>query len=167
MTSPIRPKPVFFRTLAASQPAIAPMTSVTIKLSIACPPGSRRRIADGMLTTHGGITAFLGRHRWSRTMGPPNGSTHSGVIRPGLIENHRKYLRTRAAGLRDAVTRMTPSPINPHEPATGITRQHCGWDESSRIGGSDELRNASRPAVRIADHGILRTSTSLGLRGRH
>src|SRR5215813_4274209 len=38
MMSPIRPKPVLFKTLAASHPAIAPTMSVTIKLSILrCP----------------------------------------------------------------------------------------------------------------------------------
>src|SRR5882672_4467174 len=54
MISPIRPKAVLFRTLAASQPAIAPMTSVTIKLSIAVSPRSRQRITGRMLTTQGG-----------------------------------------------------------------------------------------------------------------
>src|SRR5215468_4653912 len=52
MTSPIRPKPVLFKTLVASQPAIAPMTSVTIKPSIVIavsprkPPANRRQNAD-------------------------------------------------------------------------------------------------------------------------
>src|SRR5260370_33836919 len=50
MISPIRPKAVLFRTLAASQPAIAPMTSVMIKLSIAVSPrkqpANRRQHTD-------------------------------------------------------------------------------------------------------------------------
>src|SRR6266446_7901314 len=59
MISPIRPKPVFFRTLAASQPAIAPMTSVTLKLSIAVsprkPPANRRQHADHARRGHYGF----------------------------------------------------------------------------------------------------------------
>src|SRR5579871_476419 len=98
MMSPISPNPVFFSTLAASQPAIAPMTSVTIKLSIVIailPPERRQRIG-GKETDHAGRgnQAFLGL----RSMAKP--SRLAGAI--GNRKNRTASKRVCGATFRSA-----------------------------------------------------------------
>src|SRR5215471_10040605 len=83
MMSPIRPKPVLFNTRVASQPAIAPMTSVTIKPSvvIAVSPGSCQRIAGRMHNARRGNCGFFGP---AQVVGDHGGSDlfARGTLRP-------------------------------------------------------------------------------------